>query len=65
MTPKQIKSLRDRLQMDQSEFARRIGLETKGSVSRLETGTRSPVGPLLELLRLLDATTAAPARKTG
>lgn len=53
MTPDQIRTLRERLKMTQAEFARRLGLETRGAVSRLESGSRKPAGPLLALLLLL------------
>ena len=39
--------------MTQEEFARRLGLATRGAVSRLETGSRQPTGPLLAFLRHL------------
>jgi DNA-binding transcriptional regulator YiaG len=57
MSPEQIRQLRERLKMTQEEFARRLGLETRGAVSRLESGSRQPTGPLLALLLLLSEQT--------
>lgn len=54
MTPAQIRALRERLRCTQTEFAARLGLATRGAVSRLESGSRVPQGPLLVLLTLLD-----------
>ncbi len=63
MTPTQIKDLRGRLEMTQEEFARKLGLDHRASVSRLESGARDAAGPLLALLRLLDQSTPAPVRR--
>lgn len=54
MKPESIRALRDRLRMTQAEFAAKLGLETKGHISRLESGGRTPTGPLLKLLLLLE-----------
>jgi transcriptional regulator with XRE-family HTH domain len=63
MRPEQIRALRERLKMTQEEFARRLGLETRGAVSRLESGSRAPTGPLLAfLLHLAEETERADAR---
>lgn len=56
MKPEQIKQLRTKLGLTQEDFAIRIGLDTRASVSRLESGVRKPKGPLLELLRLMENT---------
>jgi DNA-binding transcriptional regulator YiaG len=53
MKPNDIRALREALKMTQTEFAHHIGLETRGAVSRLESGGREPTGPLLRLLQLL------------
>ncbi len=53
MTPTQIRALRDALQMTQSEFAARLGLQTKGAVSHLEAGRKVPTGSTLAALRML------------
>lgn len=53
MSPADIKELRDRMQCTQTEFARKLGLATKGAVSKLESGAKEPKGPLLELLKIL------------
>lgn len=53
MTPKQIAQLRADLGDTQQEFARRLGLQTRGAVAHLEDGRRRPTGPLLALLRVL------------
>lgn len=55
MTPRQIRQLRDRLRMDQTEFACVLGLRTKHQVSALENGHRRPSGPLRVLLGLYAA----------
>jgi transcriptional regulator with XRE-family HTH domain len=54
MTPEQIRALRQTLGMTQEEFARELGLDHRASVSRLESGDREPVGPLLVLLQRLE-----------
>ena len=53
MRPEQIKSLRERLQMTQEEFAKHVGLQTRGAVSKLESGAKTPTGPLARLLQVL------------
>jgi DNA-binding transcriptional regulator YiaG len=53
MKPNQIRALREALKMTQEEFAARLGLQTRGAVSKLESGAKEPKGPLLALLRLL------------
>lgn len=53
MSPKKIKEIRQAFGMSQQEFAAALGLETKGHVSRLESGKRPPTGPLLKLLERL------------
>ncbi len=53
MNPRDIRSLRERLQMTQEEFAAKLGLKTRGAVSKLENGAKEPKGPLLVLLQLL------------
>ena len=58
MTPIEIRALRERLKMTQVEFARRLKLNHRASISRLESGTREATGPLLALLQLLDEMTA-------
>jgi DNA-binding transcriptional regulator YiaG len=55
ITPERIKALRGRLRMTQDEFARKLGLATRGAVSRLEGGSRTPTGPLLHLLLVIEA----------
>lgn len=52
MKPAAIRALRDRLQMDQLEFAHILGLTNKQRVSRLEHGHHPPRGPLAQLLAL-------------
>jgi len=52
MTPRQIRQLRDRLGLDQTEFAKVLRI-TNVQVSRLENGARRPSGPLSVLLELL------------
>jgi transcriptional regulator with XRE-family HTH domain len=39
--------------MTQEEFAARVGLKTRGAVSKLETGAKQAKGPLLAALRML------------
>ncbi len=63
MTPDEIRTLRDALQMTQQEFAARLGLKTRGAVSKLEGGSMEPKGPLLQLLRLLSEQQAAKFRR--
>lgn len=53
MKPEQIRKLREHLGMTQVEFAQRLGIVNKASVSHLESGNRKPKGPLLELLKML------------
>jgi transcriptional regulator with XRE-family HTH domain len=53
MKPDQIRRLRERLGLTQAQFAERIGLQHKASVSRLESGTRTAKGPLLAALQML------------
>lgn len=60
MTPEQIRELRETLRMTQEEFARRLGLQTRGAISHLESGRKVPVGPTLAALNLL----AEQVRKT-
>jgi DNA-binding transcriptional regulator YiaG len=60
MNPREIRALRERLGMTQQQFAFRLGLATRGAVTRLENGTRKPTGPVAELLRLLDQITPTP-----
>ena len=55
MDPLRIYRLRTRLGLSQSQFARLLGLKTKGAISHFEAGKHSPVGPLLNLLLLLEA----------
>lgn len=61
MTPREIRQLRDRLQMTQDEFARVLGVNVY-HVSRLEHGARKPSGPLNVLLRLYAADPALTRR---
>lgn len=53
MTPKQIRQLRSTRQETQAEFADKLGLKTRGAVSKLESGAMVPQGPLLAALALL------------
>jgi DNA-binding transcriptional regulator YiaG len=53
MAPEEIRLVRERLQMSQGEFARELGLSHRGSVSRLESGSRKAGGSVLVLLRQL------------
>lgn len=53
MTPKQIKTIRTKLKLSQAEFAAKLGLQTKGAVSLLESGKRKPTGTLAALLKTL------------
>lgn len=53
MDATEIRALRDSFQDTQAEFARRLGLDHRAAVCRLESGDRQARGPLLVLLRLL------------
>jgi putative transcriptional regulator len=52
LTGDEIRALRERAQMSQAVFARRLNL-TAGYVSQLERGARRPSGPTLALLDLI------------
>jgi putative transcriptional regulator len=56
MKPEEVRKLRESLGMTQAELAEYLGLETRGAVSRLETGDRRPTGPVLRLLHILEQT---------
>lgn len=66
-TPERVRRLRERLQLTQQEFARRLGLESRGAVSRFERADppgppdapdrrrhRTPTGPTAVLLGWLE-----------
>ena len=63
MAPERIKSLRQALSMTQQEFASLLGVRFKSVISRLESGERLPLGPLLPLLLLLEADPQKNSRK--
>ena len=52
VTPKQIRSMRERAKMRQAVFARYMNL-TVGYVSQLERGTKRPTGAALALLNII------------
>jgi putative transcriptional regulator len=52
VTPKQIRSMRQRARMSQAVFARYMNL-TVGYVSQLERGTKRPTGAALALLNII------------
>ena len=52
MTPKEIRSLRERANMSQAVFAHYLHLTT-GYVSQLERGIKHPTGPALVLLNVI------------
>ena len=64
MMPTEIRALRERLQLTQQAFAERLGLRTRGAVCRLEKGSRTPNGPLLLLLQMLQAQVTRDPRST-
>ncbi len=53
MKPHDIRELRESLGMTQQEFAAKVGLKTRGAVSKIESGTKEAKGALLAALRLL------------
>ena len=56
MTPNQIKSLRQALGLSRNEFGERLGYEGSNvyeTVEKLETGVKTPSGPVRKLLQLL------------
>jgi putative transcriptional regulator len=53
MRPGEIKALRERLSMTQEQFAEALGLNP-GTLRNWEQGIRSPAGPALALLAILD-----------
>jgi len=61
MTPRQIRQLRDRLGLEQTELAKVLRI-TSSQVSRLERGVSRPGGPLSLLLELLDDDPSLAAR---
>jgi DNA-binding transcriptional regulator YiaG len=61
MTPRDIRQLRDRLGLEQTELARVLRV-TSTQVSRLERGVSRPGGPLSVLLELLAEDPALAAR---
>jgi putative transcriptional regulator len=68
-TPDQVRTLRARLGLSQSQFARRFGF-TIDTVQQYEQGRRTPSGPASTLLRVIDADPEAVVRalrlrKTG
>lgn len=52
ITPKQIRSLRERANLSQAAFARYLNLTT-GYISQLERGAKQPKGPALALLNVI------------
>ena len=52
--PEQVRALRARLGLSQSEFARRFGF-TIDTLQQYEQGRRTPSGPASTLLRVIDA----------
>ncbi len=52
LTPKEIRSLRERANMSQAVFAHYLHLTT-GYVSQLERGVKHPTGPALVLLNVI------------
>ena len=52
VTPKQIRSMRQRAKMSQAVFARYLNL-TVGYVSQLERGAKQPTGAALALLNVI------------
>jgi len=54
MTPSEIKSLRTKLGLTQSQFASKLGVSAGTSVSRWECGSRSPSPLALKELRKLE-----------
>ena len=53
-TPDRIRALRERLDMGQEEFATTLGYGAAPRVSELETGARTPSGPVSRLLDYVD-----------
>lgn len=60
MSTTEIKSLRDRLRLNQTEFAERLGV-SQATVSMWENGERKPTGSALKLMEIIAMTT--PAKK--
>lgn len=60
-TAEQVRALRARLGLSQSQFARRFGF-TIDTVQQYEQGRRSPSGPASTLLRVIEADPDAVAR---
>jgi putative transcriptional regulator len=52
LTPREIRSLRERANMSQAVFAHHLNLTT-GYVSQLERGVKHPTGPALVLLNVI------------
>jgi putative transcriptional regulator len=52
LTPKEIRTLRERANMSQAVFARLLNVTT-GYVSQLERGAKHPTGPALALLHVI------------
>jgi len=56
LTPDKIKSLRQALGLSRNEFGERLGYEGSNvyeTVEKLETGVKTPSGPVRKLLQLL------------
>ena len=53
-TPDEIRALRKRLNLTQTELAERLGYERRQTVTDLERGEYMPSGPVRRLLDLLD-----------
>ena len=57
MTPNQIKSLRIALGLSRNDFGERLGYEGSNvyeTVEKLETGVKTPSGPVRKLLEILE-----------
>jgi putative transcriptional regulator len=52
ISPREIRSLRERANMSQAAFARSLNLSV-GYISQLERGTKEPKGPALALLNVI------------
>jgi putative transcriptional regulator len=64
MSPSQIKRLRGRLKLSQSEFARMLGISTR-TLQQWEQGVNKPRASALTLLQLADSDPQVFARKRG
>ncbi len=49
-----VADLRSKLKLSQDEFADLLGLQTRGAISLLESGKRTPKGPLKRLISAIE-----------